>query len=216
MAEQRNVASLYDISLPFLDAVDFADMIDMNTSTPVRSHAGAPDWPWIAPPLAPGLAGGAAAAPAGQALDDVGIDDIPIGNLVMSLSQRLTAQWLEFKATCRPAPAAPGIATDERAFQDTDKFEYAGGVLQFNVEGLKINRLPAWYWIRTRPFWPDLSELMLFWLYAPVSTAGLERGFSFQTLIDQDTRRRLTTRDHMRDDMLAHVHRSWLSSYQAS
>ena len=111
----------------------------------------------------------------------------------MSLSQRLTAQWLEFKATCRPAPAAPGIATDERAFQDTDKLIMQ--VAFCNVDVLKINRLPAWYWIR-RPFWPDLSELTLFWLCVPVSTAGLERGFSFQTLIDQDTRRRLNARPH--------------------
>jgi len=61
------------------------------------------------------------------------------------------------------------------------------------------------------PFWPDLSELMLFWLCVPVSTAGLERGFSFQTMIDQDTRRRLTTLEHMRDDMLAHIHRPWFN-----
>ena len=53
--------------------------------------------------------------------------------------------------------------------------------------------------------------LMLFWLCVPVSTAGLERGFSFQTMIDQDTRRRLTTREHMRDDILAHTHREWFN-----
>ena len=31
------------------------------------------------------------------------------------------------------------------------------------------------YWIRTRPFWPDLSELMLLWLKTPISTACVER-----------------------------------------
>ena len=64
-----------------------------------------------------------------------------------------------------------------------------------------------------RPFWPDLSELMLFWLCAPVSTAGLERlgGISFHTLIDQDTRRRRCDTQHMRDDMLVHIHRNWFN-----
>ena len=77
-------------------------------------------------------------------------------------------------------------------------------------------KLPAWYWIRTRPHWPDLSELMLYWLAAPVSTAGLERGFSFQTLIDQDTRRRRRTMAHMRDDMMVHLHRVWLEKKLAT
>lgn len=94
-----------------------------------------------------------------------------------SLTQRLVAQWVEFKAHCRPAAAAPGVAVDERAYRDIDRFEHAGGVCVFDADGQRIPRLPAWYWIRTRPFWPDLSELMLFWLCVPVSTAGLELGF---------------------------------------
>ena len=44
MAEQRHVASLYDISPAALDAVEFADMIDMNTSTPIRRTAADRDW----------------------------------------------------------------------------------------------------------------------------------------------------------------------------
>ena len=49
-------------------------------------------------------------------------------------------------------------------------------------------KLPARYWIRTRPFWPDLSELMLLWLTTPISTACVERGFSFMTMMDSNTR----------------------------
>ena len=69
----------------------------------------------------------------------------------------------------------------------------------------------ARYWIRTRHRWPDLSELMLFWLSIPVSTAGLERGFSFQTLLDQNTRRRSRKAKCTRDEMLAMIHRKWLA-----
>ena len=71
-------------------------------------------------------------------------------------------------------------------------------------------RLPGYYWVRTREFWPDLSELMLYWLCVPVSTCGLERGFSFQTLIDADTRRRRLGSEHLRDDMMVHLHRDFL------
>ena len=55
------------------------------------------------------------------------------------------------------------------------------------------------------------THAVLPWLCAPVSTAGLERGFSFQTLIDQDTRRHGTTSEHMRDDMFVHIHREWFN-----
>jgi hypothetical protein len=200
MAEQRHVASLYDISAVTLDAIEFTDMVDMTTSTPVRRCAADPDWPWNPPAIVAALVAG----------DDVDIENAPVRNLAQTVQQRLATQWLEFKSHCRPVAVAPGVAIDERGFRDSDRFDHSdGGVLQYDADGQKIPRLPAWYWIRTRAFWPDLSELMLFWLCVPVSTAGLERAFSFQTLVDQDTRRRITTRGHMRDDMLAHVHRPW-------
>ena len=60
----------------------------------------------------------------------------------------------------------------------------AGGVVAFTVT-VEDKKLP--YWIRTRPFWPDLSELMLLWLKAPISTACVERGFSFMTIMDSNT-----------------------------
>ena len=91
--------------------------------------------------------------------------------------------------------------------------ELFGGIEEevLDADGQRVPKLAAWYWIRTRGFWPDLSELMLYWLCAPVSTAGLERGFSYQTMIDQDTRRLMTTAEHMRDDMMAHLHRDWFN-----
>ena len=71
---------------------------------------------------------------------------------------------------------------------------------------------PARYWLRTRWHWPDLSELMLYWLTVPRSTAGLERGFSFQTLIDQDTRRRHLGAAHLRDGLVCHLYRDYLTN----
>ena len=68
-------------------AIEFTDMIDMSTSTPVSRDAGDPDWPWN-PPVA-------AAAPAVPLNDD--IDNAPVGNLAQNLQQRLVSQWLEFK-----------------------------------------------------------------------------------------------------------------------
>ena len=46
-----------------------------------------------------------------------------------------------------------------------------------------------------------------------VAASGL---FSFQTLIDQDTRRRRTTYEHMRDDMMVHIFRAWFSERLAA
>jgi hypothetical protein len=57
-----------------------------------------------------------------------------------------------------------------------------------------------------RLFWPDLPKLMLFWPCAPVSTAGLERGFSFQTLNDQDTHSQAPYGGRLRDGMPVLTH----------
>ena len=212
-AEQRHVASCYDLSQITLAAVPFADMIN-NTSTalPIGPNlddaAAESPWKWNPPQQA-------LQQPAG-AVDD--FDAAPIANLATTLRQRLSMQWTEFVAFCRPvALRVPhGAAVDMRAFGDSDRFQYETDTDKplTDADGVKIPKLPAWYWIRTRRFWPDLSELMLFcqWLCAPVITAGLERGFSFQTLIDHDTRRRRSTYDHMRDDVMVHIHRKWFSS----
>ena len=42
---------------------------------------------------------------------------------------------------------------------------------------VELPRFPGWYWIRKRPFWADLSELMLYWLCVPAITSGLELHF---------------------------------------
>lgn len=67
---------------------------------------------------------------------------------------------------------------------------------------------PTSYWIGKREKWPVLSELMLFWLATPVSTSVIERSFSFQTMIDSDTRRRCLQPGHLRANLLAHIHKS--------
>jgi hypothetical protein len=148
------------------------------------------------------------------AQEHANIEDAVPDNLAMTLKQRLLQQWALFKAHCRPQPRPPGHATDLREFGESDRYECdpLTRMVLYDTGGIPVPKLPAWYWIRTRLFWRDLFELMLYWLTAPVSTAGFERGFSFQTLIDQDTRRRATTYCHMRDDMMVHIHREWFSS----
>lgn len=100
-------------------------------------------------------------AAAAAAIDD----DLP-NNLTghVQLKQRLILQW-------RDLSRYHNVAGDRREIRPSDKEQ------------------PAAYWLRKRQDWPDLSELMLYWLAAPVSTAGVERGFSFQTIIDSNTRR---------------------------
>lgn len=68
----------------------------------------------------------------------------------------------------------------------------------------------ATFWVRARNKWPDLAELMLFWLTFPISTSDVERGFSFQTMIDQDTRRRCLKPAQLRCDLLAHIYKDTL------
>ena len=76
---------------------------------------------------------------------------------------------------------------------------------------------PAGYWIRTRPHWRELSEMMLYWLAVPISTACVERGFSFMTAIDSsdaNARRRRLQEPHFRDncypELMVALHRPWL------
>jgi hypothetical protein len=69
------------------------------------------------------------------------------------LSGALKKQWRDFKALVN-------IETDPRFASLADKAQ------------------PAGYWIRTRPHWRELSEMMLYWLAVPISTACVERGFS--------------------------------------
>ena len=197
-----------------LDAVEFEAMLD-NVSTALPIGVDPDDTsatcPWKWSTAAQPVAGAAQPQPP----PELDMDAEP-RNLAMSLKQRLLKQWIDFKANCRPRAVGPGDAADGREFVDSDRFEYDAGAPRFDTEGERVSRLPGWYWIRTRQFWPDLSELMLFWLCAPVSTAGLERGFSFQTLLDQDTRRRLKSTAHMRDDMLVHIFQDWFSKRLAA
>jgi hypothetical protein len=126
------------------------------------------------------------APPAAMGGAEAAADDPP--DLIPTVGQRLVAQWFLFKTRSV-------IKGGETFITEADRVSTPSA---------------AKYWVRTRPLWPDLSELMLFWLCVPVSTAGLERGFSLQTLLDQNTRRRGRKFYTMRDDMLIMVHRVWL------
>ena len=73
-------------------------------------------------------------------------------------------------------------------------------------------KCPAKYWLRTRKEWPDLAEVMLFWLTTPISTACLERGFSFMTQMDSNARRRRMKEPSFRADFMAHLLRPHIRS----
>jgi hypothetical protein len=227
-AEQRNCASLYNVSQVYLDGVEFEAMLDNESTSLPRgvdiNRLDAPyPWKWNAPvarippaiAAVPAVVGHAAEAahPPLQPEPDVDFEDAMPANLAQTTKQRLLRQWIDFKAHCRPPALIAGAPVDGHAYIDSDRYDYNAltNTVILDADGNKVSKLSAWYWIRTRPFFPDLSELMLFWLCAPVSTAGLERGFSFQTMIDQDTRRRSVDSWHMRDDMLVHIHRHWFN-----
>ena len=69
---------------------------------------------------------------------------------------------------------------------------------------------PAKFWIRTRHIYGELSELMLYWLSTPISTACVERGFSYMTAMDANTRRRRLGEPIFRAELLCHLHKPWL------
>jgi hypothetical protein len=50
---------------------------------------------------------------------------------------------------------------------------------------------------------------MLLWLTTPIPTAYVERGFSFMTMMDSNTRRRMKESNFL-VDFLVHLHRDWL------
>lgn len=64
--------------------------------------------------------------------------------------------------------------------------------------------------VQRESYWPDLSELMLLWLTTPISTACVERDFSYMTQMDSNTRRRRTNEPGFRADFMAHLHSGWL------
>lgn len=180
--------------------IEFAEMLKAETALPVVRPGGAP-WPWNpgARRGRGGLLDAGAAANAGAGLAAADDDDRPA-----NLAESTLTTWGDHVTYIN-------AVGDGRAFIADDRFWDVGTLKQ-------RPKLPAWYWIRTRAYWKDLSELMLFWLTPPVSTAGLERGFSFQTLrvIDQDsdTRRRAQAAEMMRADimMMVLLHREWLTS----
>ena len=52
--------------------------------------------------------------------------------------------------------------------------------------------------------------MMLYWLAVPISTACVERAFSFMTAIDANARRRRLQEPHFRDNLKVALHRPWL------
>lgn len=137
-------------------------------------------WSWNSGAAAAG-SGASAASSAAAAITD----DTP-PSLRPKLKQRLLQQWIAFKGKVLT------VGSDAFCAPNTSPSD------------------GALYWIRTRQYWPDLSELMLFWLTSPVSTCRLERGFSIQTLLDQDTRRRRRNDHTISADILTVIHREAL------
>jgi len=184
LAERRHVASLYQRSKEYLDNVPFAEYLEDPTALPFVSVDGQQPrrpWTWVLPLTIPAAAGAATPAAASPEMDDD-------SHLEAKLVPALKLQWTTFKIAI--AAATTG---DPRTMATTD-----------------LDEPPARYWIRTRAFWPDLSELMLLWLTTPISTACVERGFSYLTMMDSNARRRRTKEPGFRAEFLAHLHRGWL------
>jgi hypothetical protein len=81
--------------------------------------------------------------------------------LDVGLLGKLKKQWLD--------KCFVNVVGDARAATSSDKTKPA-----------------RYYWIRMWPFWKELSEMMLFWLAVPISTACVERGFSHMTGMGMD------------------------------
>lgn len=130
-------------------------------------------------------AAGAGAAAAAAAAADDDDDDDDDHHLDGGLQGKLKKQWLDFKRFVN-------VVGDARAATSSDKTK------------------PARYWIRIRPFWKELSEMMMFWLAVPISTACVERGFSLMTCMDANALRRRLQEPHFRDNLMVHLHHEWL------
>jgi hypothetical protein len=79
-----------------------------------------------------------------------------------SIKTSLKQQWLRFTVHRT-------VVGDERCVTPADRAE------------------PARYWLRTRKAHSLLSELILYWLTCPISTAYVERAFSSMTIMDSLT-----------------------------
>jgi hypothetical protein len=69
--------------------------------------------------------------------------------------------------------------------------------------------LPGRFWLRMKQGgkWPQLTSTMLFWLSAPISTASLERSFSFFTMLTKELRRGAMTAETAISNMYLRMHR---------
>ena len=69
--------------------------------------------------------------------------------------------------------------------------------------------LPGRFWLRMKQGgkWPQLTATMLFWLSAPISTASLERSFSFLTMLTKELRRGAMTPETAISNMYLRMHR---------
>jgi len=105
--------------------------------------------------------------------------------LDVGLLGKLKKQWLDFKSFIN-------VVGDARAATSSDKAK------------------PARYWIRMRPFWKELLEMMLFWLAVPISTACVERGFSHMTGMDANVLWRRLQELRRPHNLMVHLHREWL------
>lgn len=193
-ATWRHAASLYQVDKPYLDAIDFGPLLAEPGALPYVPDGEAQPrypWTWRRATLKAAAAAGASAGGGGSggAVAAAAPDAADDSHLDANINTTLREQWIEFKV--RASAAAVG---DARTVTSADR------------------KCPARYWIRTRPFWPDLSEVVLLWLMTPISTACVERGFSFMTMMDANTRRRRMKVPGFRADFMAHLHRDWLRS----
>jgi hypothetical protein len=199
-AERRHIASLHQTSPASLDSICFSDLLEDSSAFPFGCDGLSTQRPWTwRDYLDPvdGIAADALGLPRPQRLvpDDSHLDSVFEDDLIL--------QWEIFKEAISRHDV--GVDSDgARAAAGSPRCNY------YITKGDK--KCPAKYWLRTRKEWPDLAEIMLFWLTTPISTACLERGFSFMTQMDSNARRCRMKEPSFRADFMAHLLRPHIRS----
>ena len=128
-----------------------------------------------------------------------------------------------------PPAAGAAVANDDFAEDFTMDLPYAGQVEQQFNELLELfenkaspvyltpalTAAPTTYWLAVRKQFPELAEVMLFWLAHPVGTSNLERDFCGVTMISRSFRRRRAKKATFCAAVMAHCYKPNLAKHLA-
>lgn len=191
-AEQSRAAHLDGFeNAPFAEMVAMAEALPKRKTTNIvdtgtnNSGAFADPFPWNPRPSAAEVRAADRASAAADGGDSDGSGGVPDCLAPTGTTNVLLLEWSSFLRYASVAGDPREVTADDR-------------------------RAPGRFWLRMRRYWRLLPELMLYWLSIPVSTTIVESTFSFQTLIDQNTRRRRSTALHHVDALMAYLYRDVL------